>query len=145
MLHSWITRCFFFALLYLSVVVFWVWLWFVTRQCDSKSDMFAGCSVVHLRTGVRSASCRPWGRRSFRSTSFLPSILFFFLSGFWVHVHIISSVFFFWRWVVTVVSVPSGLTHVLTVLSCQNCSETTNYEVLKNLEGFSLAFAPFHN
>lgn len=48
-----------------------------------------------------------------------------------------------WHWVVTAVSVPCGLTHV-TVLSCQNYLETTNYEVLKNLEGFSLAFTPFH-
>lgn len=56
--------------------------------------------------------------------------------------YFISQLFFLWRWVVTV-SVPCRLTHV-TVLSCQNYLETTNYEVLKNLEGFSLAFAPFH-
>lgn len=38
-------------------------------------------------------------------------------------------------------SVPCGLMHV-TVLSCQTDLKTSNYEVLENLEGFGLAFAP---
>lgn len=91
---------------------------------------------------------RPWGRRHFRSISFLPSILIFFFFQDSERVYVSfhqSSIFCFvvWRWVDTVVSGPCGLTHV-TFLSCQNYLETTNYEVLENLEGVSLAFAPFH-
>lgn len=57
--------------------------------------------------------------------------------------HFISRHFFLWHWVVTVMSVPYVLTRV-TVPSCQNYLEATNYKVSENLEGFSLTFAPFH-